>query len=76
MSHGLRLALLGLVPLLVLLPGVTICAVLAGTVLAGALGTLLAVPVAAVLGVLLRFGLERYRASPLFGPPPSPEAGT
>ena len=53
-----------------------IFAVLAGTVLAGVLGTLLAVPVAAVLGVLLRFGLERYRASSLFGPPPSPEAGT
>ncbi len=52
-----------------------IFAVLAGTVLAGVLGTLLAVPVAAVLGVLLRFGLERYRASPLFGPPPSAEAG-
>ena len=51
-----------------------IFAVLAGTVLAGVLGTLLAVPVAAVVGVLLRFGLERYRASPLFGPP-SPEAG-
>ena len=44
--------------------------------LAGVLGTLLAVPVAAVLGVLLRFGLERYRANPLFGPPPAPEAGT
>ncbi len=51
-----------------------IFAVLAGTVLAGFVGTLLAVPVAAVLGVLLRFGLERYRASPLFGPP-SAEAG-
>jgi predicted PurR-regulated permease PerM len=52
-----------------------IFAVLAGTVLAGVLGTLLAVPVAAVIGVLLRFGLERYRASPMFGPPPSAEAG-
>jgi predicted PurR-regulated permease PerM len=51
-----------------------IFAVLAGTVLAGVLGTLLAVPVAAVVGVLLRFGLERYRASALFGPP-SPEPG-
>lgn len=46
-----------------------IFAVLAGTVLAGVLGTLLAVPVAAVIGVLLRFGLERYRASSLFQPP-------
>jgi predicted PurR-regulated permease PerM len=52
-----------------------IFAVLAGTVLAGVLGTLLAVPVAAVIGVLLRFGLECYRASPMFGPPPSAEAG-
>jgi predicted PurR-regulated permease PerM len=52
-----------------------IFAVLAGTVLAGVLGTLLAVPVAAVIGVLLRFGLDCYRASPMFGPPPSAEAG-
>jgi predicted PurR-regulated permease PerM len=52
-----------------------IFAVLAGTVWAGVLGTLLAVPVAAVIGVLLRFGLERYRASTLYGPPPSPEPG-
>jgi predicted PurR-regulated permease PerM len=53
-----------------------IFAVLAGTVWAGVLGTLLAVPVAAVIGVLLRFGLERYRASALYAqPPPSPEPG-
>ena len=52
-----------------------IFAVLAGTVWAGVLGTLLAVPVAAVIGVLLRFGLERYRASALYGRPPSPEPG-
>jgi predicted PurR-regulated permease PerM len=51
-----------------------IFAVLAGTALAGLLGTLLAVPVAAVLGVLIRFAFERYRGSPLFGPPPM--AGT
>ncbi len=50
-----------------------IFAVLAGTVLFGFLGTLLAVPVAGVIGVLLRFGLERYRASALYGP--SEEAG-
>jgi predicted PurR-regulated permease PerM len=53
-----------------------IFAALAGTVLAGVPGTLLAVPVAAVPGVLLRLGLERYRARPLFGPLSSPEAGT
>jgi predicted PurR-regulated permease PerM len=47
-----------------------IFAVLAGTALFGLLGTLLAVPVAAVLGVLIRFGLGQYRAGPLFGPPP------
>jgi predicted PurR-regulated permease PerM len=52
-----------------------IFAVLAGTALAGVVGTLLAVPVAAVIGVFLRFALERYRASALFGRPPSPEPG-
>lgn len=44
-----------------------IFAVLAGTTLFGILGTLLAVPFAAVLGVLIRFGLERYQESSLFG---------
>ena len=43
-----------------------IFAVLAGTTLFGILGTLLAVPFAAVLGVLIRFGLERYKQSELF----------
>jgi len=43
-----------------------IFAVLAGTTLFGLLGTLLAVPFAAVLGVLIRFGLERYQQSELF----------
>lgn len=43
-----------------------IFAVLAGTTLFGILGTLLAVPFAAVLGVLIRFGLERYKESALF----------
>lgn len=43
-----------------------IFAVLAGTTLFGILGTLLAVPFAAVLGVLIRFGLERYQHSALF----------
>jgi predicted PurR-regulated permease PerM len=51
-----------------------IFAVLAGTVLAGVLGTLLAVPVAGVIGVLLRFALECYRTSPLYAPP-SPQPG-
>ena len=43
-----------------------IFSVLAGTTLFGVIGTLLAVPFAAVLGVLIRFGLERYRKSALF----------
>ena len=43
-----------------------IFSVLAGTALFGILGTLIAVPFAAVLGVLIRFGLERYRQSALF----------
>lgn len=43
-----------------------IFAVLAGTTLFGFIGTLLAVPFAAVMGVLIRFGLERYQQSALF----------
>jgi predicted PurR-regulated permease PerM len=43
-----------------------IFAVLAGTVLFGFLGTLLAVPVAGVLGVLVRFGLAQYQTSRLY----------
>ena len=46
-----------------------IFAVLAGTTLFGIIGTLLAVPFAAVLGVLIRFGLERYQNSALFDQP-------
>jgi predicted PurR-regulated permease PerM len=46
-----------------------IFAVLAGTVLFGFLGTLLAVPVAGVLGVLIRFGLAQYKASRLYRVP-------
>jgi len=46
-----------------------IFAVLAGTALAGFLGTLLAVPIAAVIGVFLRFGLEQYRASDWYEEP-------
>ncbi len=48
-----------------------IFAVLAGTTLFGILGTLLAVPTAAVLGVLIRFGLKSYQASPLFDAMPA-----
>jgi predicted PurR-regulated permease PerM len=43
-----------------------IFAVLAGTVLFGFLGTLLAVPIAAVLGVLVRFALAQYHTSKLY----------
>lgn len=43
-----------------------IFALLAGGALFGFLGVLLAVPVAAVIGVLLRFALERYLASQLY----------
>jgi predicted PurR-regulated permease PerM len=43
-----------------------IFAVLAGTVLFGFLGTVLAVPVAGGIGVLVRFGLARYHASALY----------
>lgn len=43
-----------------------IFAVLAGTTLFGIIGTLMAVPFAAVLGVLIRFSLERYQQSALF----------
>ena len=42
-----------------------IFALLAGGALFGFLGILIAVPVAAVIGVLIRFGLSRYLASPL-----------
>ncbi|MFM7631526.1 MAG: AI-2E family transporter [Alphaproteobacteria bacterium] len=43
-----------------------IFALFAGGSLAGFLGVLVAVPTAAVLGVLVRFGLEKYRASTLY----------
>jgi predicted PurR-regulated permease PerM len=39
----------------------------------GFLGVLIAVPFAAVIGVLLRFALARYLASPLYDPDPAPE---
>lgn len=41
-------------------------ALLAGASLMGFLGMLIAVPVAAILGVLVRFGLRQYRASSLY----------
>ncbi|MGI9510974.1 MAG: AI-2E family transporter [Geminicoccaceae bacterium] len=43
-----------------------IFAVLGGTALFGFLGTLLAVPFAAVLGVIVRFAIGRYRESTFF----------
>jgi predicted PurR-regulated permease PerM len=43
-----------------------IFALLAGGALFGFTGVLLAVPVTAVIGVLVRFGLSRYLASPLY----------
>ncbi|WP_417519537.1 AI-2E family transporter [Minwuia sp.] len=42
--------------------------VLAGGVLFGFVGMLLALPVSAVIGVLARYGLERYLASRLYDP--------
>ena len=47
-----------------------IFALFAGGALFGFLGVLLAVPVAAVIGVLARFWLRRYLASPLYSDPP------
>ena len=44
-----------------------IFALLAGGALFGFVGVLLSVPAAATIGVLLRFGLGRYLASPLYG---------
>ena len=54
-----------------------IFALLAGGALFGFLGLLLAVPVAAVVGVLSRFAVSRYMASRFYDPgggdPPAPE---
>ncbi len=47
-----------------------IFALFAGGAVFGFLGVLLAVPVAAMLGVLARFWLRRYLASPLYSDPP------
>ena len=52
-----------------------IFALLAGGALFGFVGLLLAVPVAAAIGVLVRFGVERYRRSSYFrGDPPWPSS--
>ncbi|MCC6717603.1 MAG: AI-2E family transporter [Acetobacteraceae bacterium] len=54
-----------------------IFALFAGAAAFGFLGVLLAVPVAATIGVLSRFWLRRYLASPLYlDPPPPPSDGT
>jgi len=45
-----------------------IFALLSFGTLFGLLGVLIAVPMAAVIGVLVRFGLSRYLASPLYDP--------
>ncbi|WP_071795652.1 AI-2E family transporter [Natronohydrobacter thiooxidans] len=45
-------------------------AVSAFGMLFGFTGMLVAVPVAASVGVLVRFGLEQYQSSALYGPPP------
>jgi predicted PurR-regulated permease PerM len=50
-----------------------IFALLAGGAIAGFLGVLIAVPAAAVIGVLVRFALARYLASPLYREPPISE---
>ncbi len=50
-----------------------IFALFAGGAAFGFLGVLLAVPVAAVIGVLCRFWLRRYLDSPLYLDPPHPE---
>jgi predicted PurR-regulated permease PerM len=49
-------------------------AVTAGGALLGITGALLAVPVAAALGVLVRHAVQRYRASPLYAEPEQPAA--
>lgn len=49
-----------------------ILALMAGGVVFGFVGVLVAVPVAAAMGVLMRFALSRYLASPLYrGPRPA-----
>ncbi len=55
------------------LPAVwVIFALFAGAAAFGFLGVMLAVPIAATIGVLCRFWLRRYLASPLYLDPPQP----
>jgi predicted PurR-regulated permease PerM len=49
-----------------------IFALLAGGALFGFLGLLLAIPVAAVIGVMIRFAIRRYLEGPLYDAPPTP----
>ena len=42
-------------------------ALLAGGALFGFTGVMLAIPVAAIIGVLVRFALDRYVKGPLYG---------
>jgi predicted PurR-regulated permease PerM len=57
------------------LPAVwVIFALFAGAAAFGFLGVMLAVPVAATIGVLCRFWLRRYLGSPLYLDPPNPPA--
>lgn len=49
-----------------------IFAVTAGSYLLGITGALLAVPVAAAIGVLVRFSIEQYLKSSLYAAPPEP----
>ena len=59
------------------LPAVwVIFALFAGGAAFGFLGVMLAVPVAATIGVLGRFWLRRYLASPLYLDPPAPDAAS
>ena len=51
-------------------------ALLAGGRLFGFVGVLIALPIAAVIGVLLRFALARYLASPFYYGAPEEPAGT
>ncbi len=56
-------------------PVAVIFAIMAGGQLFGFTGVLLALPVAAVLAVLIRHFHERYKASSLYGPQESPPEG-
>jgi len=50
-----------------------IFALFAGAALLGFLGMLIALPVAAVIGVMVRFAIDRYLHSPLYGEEPETE---